>query len=550
LELALRGECNSAVCINRWIAGICILPSLLWFIVTIRHYDQELQDKKRNRQIEVNNLIETHNKQAEEMNECCRQITENANDFAQGRFNDKATAFIRFLRNVPRDVEVYSDQEMLDELRHFVIMWFHTFSGALLNPESNPVWGNVEQEMRNCITVQDLCEAATKKVKSVGVAFKCQVQADIPLLEQRDSTERSSSSAGVVDLEGNVDRKCGVTWLKFHRCGKPTRLFHNAPVTYAEMRQAHQHLEEPELRAEWQGLRRLQGCGIQRSPSDNGMPFEILFCFGKVRVLSGMHAKFLFLFFGDAALLVFEAANLRWISFLLIAINEICAISVLACFEQINEIAVLDREINFFRERVTEVQQKHDKAKRDWDQVKQLHELWKYRTLPTLSVMEKVTFHLEDKVSRTHSGDAIEDGYDTSAEFLRHANQSIDCLDIKLGSLESWRARDTPLDEEWKETIGRQLRACEHTEDLIGTLDKLPIITTDLSLLDAAPPASSPRTSFSSTSGVIPPGPATTYSPPGSFTGSFHSSGSFTERVPASKASPRPSLGRVRAGSN
>lgn len=586
VELVVREKCASFICVNRWLAAVCVFPSLFWFIGTIRHYDQELKTKKRTREEMVAKLIEKHNEQVETMNEVCGNITENANHFAEGRFNDKAAAFIRFLRNVPRDVEVYSDEEMVEELRKFVTMWFKTFSGTLISSESNPVWAGVEEDMQNCRTVGELCEAGIERVNRYKIAFKFQVPAEAPLIQERD--DRGN------DVENQ--RKCGATWLRFYCCKKARRLLHDRPVTYAEMCDANPDLDScGARRTAWRSLRHVTGCGCQRSPTENGMPFEFLFCCGKLRVLSGTHVKFMFNFFLDIGLLVFEAYNLRFVTFGLVFANWLCATSVLACFEQINDIAILEREITFFKERVVEVTAKNEKANKVWEQVKLMHELWKYRTLPTLGVMHRVTNHLEDRVAHKRSGQAVQDTFDNPQEFLRFANQSIECLDQKLGSLESWQSRTEPMMEEWKDTVGAQLTNIENTnEDVMSTLSKLPIID-KLHQLDAPPPSQGalsqgalqdggrrslnvPRRSLDSTaarkgSPVPPPGarapvlsPRQTAAPPtkrssysgtGTGTGSFTRNDSFTDYPGAASftsgagrtGSPQPGDRRSRSSS-
>lgn len=551
VELIVRDKCDSFICVNRWLAAVCIFPSLFWFIATIRHYDQELQTKKRDREREVEKLIEKHNSQVEKMNEVCGNITENANDFAAGRFNDKAAAFIRFLTNVPRDIEVYADEEMVEELRKFVTMWFKTFSGTLISSESNPVWAGVETEMQNCTTVGELCKAGIERIGRYKMALKFQVPAEAPLIEDRDG-DRGNDSEN--------QRKCGVTWLRFYCCQKARRLLYDRPVTFADMREANQGLDNAQAAEQWRSLRRVTGCGCQwsqRSPTESGMPLEIMFCCGKLRVLSGTHVKFMFNFFLDIGLLVFEAYNKRPVTFGLVLANWLCATSVLACFEQINEIAILDREITFYKERVVEVTAKNEKANKVWEQVKVMHELWKYRTLPTLGVMHRVTNHLEDRVAHKRNGQALQDTFDNPQEFLRFANQSIECLDKKLGSLESWQARTEPLDDEWKDTVGAQLQNIDNThEDVMGTLSKLPIID-KLHILDAPPPSQSGgRRSVGSTPSVnriASPVPAmssptkrSSFSGTGSFTGSssFQGAASFTGSFSQSRTGSPPAADR------
>lgn len=123
--------------------------------------------------------------------------------------------------------------------------------------------------------------------------------------------------------------------------------------------------------------------------------------------------------------------------------------------------------------------------------MQQLHDLWLYRTLPSLSIMGKIHNHLADedfarREALTSDGDAV--APDRRFGFLRLSNESLECLNGKLGSLEDWRAGG-PLPDEWKQSIGRQLRACEGEADMQQLLGRLPILTSDLSCLEAPSPA-------------------------------------------------------------
>lgn len=222
------------------------------------------------------------------------------------------------------------------------------------------------------------------------------------------------------------------------------------------------------------------------------MPLSVYFGFGMIKIMSRQHANLLCAFIGDIALIIFELYSEQWGSLILVIVNEICLISMLACFEQINEIALLEQQIQVYEQRNVEVGRRRDEARDNWEKVQQLHDLWLFRTLPSLSIMGKVQNHLADMDLARKS--SLADGNapaDERAEFLRLANQSLDVLDRKLGPLEDWRTNGR-LAEAWKESIGKQLRDCEQEHDLNQLLGRLPIITSDLGMLDAAPPSMSP----------------------------------------------------------
>eukprot|EP00928_Gymnodinium_smaydae_P064984 TRINITY_DN48195_c0_g1_i2.p1 TRINITY_DN48195_c0_g1~~TRINITY_DN48195_c0_g1_i2.p1 ORF type:complete len:555 (-),score=99.10 TRINITY_DN48195_c0_g1_i2:83-1747(-) len=469
-ELAWGGPCvHSPLCYKQWISGICVLPSTVYFIKTIGQYDEQLREKKRRHQEEVEHLIDNINAQVSEMNELCRKVTENANEFAMGRFNDKLEYFQKFLKGVKVHYsDLYATDEMLQELRSFVVHWLRNFSGSMLNPESSPLLRGIEQELIRCTTPSQVCDAAIRRLSESRVAFSFQMPAGQPFLPHRQqqlalsgsSTTTASSGARELEEAGGVlvvssvgpEGKCGMSWLRLTR-----------------------------------GCQ--QRCERTRGSVD-GMPLTIAWFCIYLRVLSRTHANLLACFILDIFLIAFELLSDRWTSFVLVIVNEICVGSMLACFEQINEIAQLEQQIHAYELRSVEVGQRRDEARRNWEKVQQLHDLWLYRTLPCLSIMGKIHSHLADEDMAFR--EACADGKnvaDPRPEFLRLANESLDCLERKLGALEDW-GKNGPLPDEWKQSVGKQLKGCEECKDVNELIGRLPIITSDLSILDTAPPSS------------------------------------------------------------
>jgi len=479
-ELASGISCDSPLCIKQVVSGVLVLPSIFYFIKLISAYDEQLQDKKQRHQEEVEGLIEKLNEQVAETNDLCRKVTENANDFAMGRFNDKCESFQRFLKGVKvHYAELYVADDMLKELREFIIFWFDVYSGSLINPGESPLLRGAKTEFNRCTSIQTLCDAAIKRVSDAKVAYQFQMPAESPLLPPRYNRASGSSSAPgsfvsvedppsaglqrslVSDGRQVSDRGCSLSWIQ---CG---------------------------------GSRR---CGLEWSSSEDSMPVSVCFGCGRIKVLSRSHGNLLIAFLIDVALVLFEAFNFRWISLALVVINEICVITTLCFFEQIDEIAKLMKEINAFQQRSEEVTRRRDEARSNWEKVQQLHDLWLYRTLPCLSIMNKIQHHLQDAdLARKEAVADGRGGEDERPSFLRLANESLVCLDRKLGTLDSWR-KSGPLDERWKQSIGKQLKDCEGEHDLNELIKRLPILTTDMKSLEGmSPPSSvcSPTTSFS-----------------------------------------------------
>merc|ERR1719440_150470 len=107
-ELALRGDkCASVVCINRWLGGVCVIPSLIYFWQTVRHYDVSLQERKRNKDVEVAELIAENNKMAQLYEDNMKEISGHAVGFAGDTFNKHVRDFKKFLLHIKNHPEKY-----------------------------------------------------------------------------------------------------------------------------------------------------------------------------------------------------------------------------------------------------------------------------------------------------------------------------------------------------------------------------------------------------------------------------------------------------------
>jgi len=456
VEIYYSPACDTVICIKNWISAVCVLPTTVYFITTIGRYDEELREKKQRHQEEVETLIANINEQVAEMNELCRKVTENANQFAVGRFNDKADQFTRFLKNVKiYHKDMFVEKEILDELRKFVMTWFQIFAGSMLNPGDNPLLRGAEAEVRKCQTVEDICNAALKRLTNCKTAFNFQVPAESPYISgarmrledcSMVSTCSGTRPTGCCGKTGY----CGASWIQCCTCR----------------------------------------CGREvSSNASNGMPLTMHLCFFTVRLLSSTHINLILGFLVDIPLLMFEFYTGRWYAFVLVAINEVCVMSLLGSFEAINEIAQLERQIHMFQSRNEEVGKRRDDMKKNWEKVMQLQDLWLYRTLPCLSIMGRIHNHLADETLVIKEG--LADGLGVSdgrGEFLKLANESLEVLDKKLGAMESWRTNG-PLDEDWKASIGKQLQSAEGEQDLVALIARLPILTSDLRNLESAPPS-------------------------------------------------------------
>jgi hypothetical protein len=428
------------------------MPSTWYFIKVIGQYDEVLKEKKQRFKSEVENLVENINQHVQEMNELCRKVTDNANHFAMGRFHDKSEQFLRFLKSVRVHYrEFYADPAMLDQFKAFTIAWMRNFSGSFLNPGSSSLVNGAAQEVQRCLSPQEVCDVVMRRISESQVAFKYQVPAEMPIIG--DDPERGEATAFAP--EDDDEKKCGVSWISFER----------------------------------------SRFGRVRSPTFDGTPSKWSFgCFSVV-ILSHIHARLILAFFLDIALIGFNIYNSYWYFVALLFFNFVSLVSTLGCFEQIDELAKLESQIRLFESRNEEVIEKREEAKRDWEKVERLHDLWLHRTLPVLGVMGKIHAHLEDEdMTRREKLADGEDISDLRPTFLRLANMSMDCLDDSLGSLDTWMSDSTSIN--WKKHVGKHLHNVVNSKDIHDALTNIKSVSQEIAnqsrLEDGPAPSDAP----------------------------------------------------------
>jgi hypothetical protein len=454
VEMA-SGDCNSPFCFNRWIAALCILPSSAYFIQTIGAYNQQLKEKKRLQEQKKEELIENINSQVAEVQGYLEKVTATANDFANSSFSQVVYQFIRFLKGVKMHYSAnYTEEDQtLEELREFILLWFANFSGSLLAPERSPLMQGLEAEVKNSRTVEELCDKILKRLEN----NQAQLMADWNYQDAGPMIPQAGTGSAIgSDIESGdiAEPKCGITWFGVG-CG--------------------------------------YGCGCKRSSRDESrLPITLNCCCLMLKLLSQTHINLILAFFVNIGLIGFEVYFERWFSTALVASNEICVMVVLGRFEQIDEIAQLERDIHKYEERNEAVKRRKTETRERCEKVEQLHDLWKYRTLPCLSIMGKVHDRVADNDQEKKS---LED----RLGFLQLANQSFKCLEQKIGTMESWRQNTKPIEDGWKNTRGKQLQSLQTTQDVDMILKRMTVADRDWRELEDALPhsgRSSPSGSF------------------------------------------------------
>merc|ERR1712176_1683334 len=116
-----------------------------------------------------------------------------------------------------------------------------------------------------------------------------------------------------------------------------------------------------------------KACKIERSGTPDKFPIRCQLGCVKLKLLSRSHSSILLAFVLDVGLLALEAITITWETFSLVSINFVCVLSMLYWFEEMDDIARLERQINVYEQRNEEVGKRREEAQQNWDQVQELH---------------------------------------------------------------------------------------------------------------------------------------------------------------------------------
>merc|ERR1712039_1152759 len=123
-----------------------------------------------------------------------------------------------------------------------------------------------------------------------------------------------------------------------------------------------------------------------------------------------------------------------------------------------------------------QVSSRHEEVRNRWAQANQFHELWKYITLPLLSILAQVQEYMLEISERSL------DAQSRRLALLEQANTSMDAVKQHVGSVESWLADCSPgpAHKLWKDTAGKRLMDCEERPytEIENLLDELPKLVT------------------------------------------------------------------------
>jgi hypothetical protein len=141
-----------------------------------------------------------------------------------------------------------------------------------------------------------------------------------------------------------------------------------------------------------------------------------------------------------------------WITAAQILLVEVCLVTMLLRFEELDIIQQLEREVRGMEAQVKNVETQRKKMREFWSNAQQLTELWLYRTVPRLDLYKEIHSQLEDSPSE----DLLVN--------ISGANSHLENLELHLGALEAWR-NDGELKADAKKKFGKAInQLCQETE--------------------------------------------------------------------------------------
>uniref|UniRef100_A0A7S2P4C7 Uncharacterized protein n=1 Tax=Zooxanthella nutricula TaxID=1333877 RepID=A0A7S2P4C7_9DINO len=134
-------------------------------------------------------------------------------------------------------------------------------------------------------------------------------------------------------------------------------------------------------------------------------------------------------------------------------------------FEDIDCVQQLEREVQELAAQNHEVEKHHESMNCFWNNAQNLTELWLYRTVPRLDLYKELHSQLEDAPQE----DLLVN--------ICGANQWLEDLESKLGSLEAWR-NDGALRVEDKKMFGKAVNELCREREFGDIIAKLEDVTT------------------------------------------------------------------------
>jgi len=455
------------------VAGLFFLCCAPYTFRVVGQYDERLLVKQTQVKREKELLTRTYHDLLADMDELLQKSAESASGLAERSFESKRRDFQRFLERaklryaaLPTATTGGEMNDLLTQFRRFCSNWLRVFEECSIDPILCPKRVLSLEELSACSTIVAVADLCLERLRNTEVRFiSLQRDVDAQLLRKKRTEFRrltlDDSSARMVTAAMSME--CG-SFASRDRVGQaPERKACLSWITcggvgcFCLRRSSMQD-----------GFPKLVGCGC----------FEIaLLSPDHMRLLSGfalglaVTALQLFILLNrlqedrssHARVSFVKVAALS--SFVEVSVALLCVALVLARFEDIDTVQQLEREVRELSRQNQEVEQQRDKMKTFWSNAQNLTELWLYRTVPRLDLYKELHSQLED----TPQEDLLVN--------ISGANQWLEDLEAKLGSLEAWR-NDGTLRVEHKKRFGKAVNQLCQEHEFGEILAKLEDVTT------------------------------------------------------------------------
>lgn len=477
-------SCTTSICGKELMVLVFILPSAMYIISIIGQYDDRLQAKQKQCKEEKENLTRSYNDLLADMDGLLLKSSESSAGLAERSFESKRRDFQRFLeRAKQRYTSMYTGSKaesdrMLEQFKRFCVNWLQVFEECSIDPIQCPKRVVTKEELDRQRSIAEVADLCLERLRVTEVRFiSIQRDQDTQLLRKNRNVLKDIA-------EGEVKRKTILI----------NRDMPGLPMTNGTSPTA----SSSSRRLSWIQIGGQKECGFRNSPTDDGFPKELCFGCGRIVFLSTQHVKLIIGCLAGAFLIgyeIFDASRSKiprsYSSIIQCAIAEAALIVMLLCFEELDVIQQLEREVKELVRQNEQIEKQRGKMQEFWSHAQQLTELWLYRTVPRLDLYKEVHSLLEDA---------------SQEELLMHisgANQALEELDTQLGALEAWRT-DGAIPPEHKKVFGKAINALCQEQELCNVLEKLEdVIHSKMPKQQALPAPSQPPTStFPSTFSV------------------------------------------------
>lgn len=457
--------CVTRFCQVRVLTCLFVGCCLVYFFKTIQMYDNRLDEKLK----AVKKSQEKHEEACQtavtEMDGMLVRSMETSAGLAERSFESKRRDFQRFLARMgPRLDSIASksrNEVLLSHFLGFVQRWLAIFSEASVDPSWKPRLLTSTAELKGCTTAR---EVATL------VENRCRESTEVKLVSgQRDDDQNELSKlqkslprfrrihkgiaaavAGVASRRDAEREKGGDADLE-----RGSRTFGKSNSSRGEHLTVGKHVNDFESvrqrrHGPWLKGHCWAGCGATSLCDDleDNFPVELQCGCFTMRLLSDEHVRLLvaltvgcYLMGLQAFLHTQDRLSFSWFTSMNVFVCLVCISVILYEFRDIDKVQRLEKSIEELEYHHHLLKKKCDDMTRFYASVQTLADLWLYRTIPRLDVLNN--FHGE-----------LEDADDSEfVSLLTTMIEVIDIVEAAVPPMKAWMG-DSKSDSDWKQTCG------------------------------------------------------------------------------------------------